>query len=80
MLEYLEGLGADHRLTIDEESRGALHAKRLGGLRILLDQGGVLSRIQAVIECLCIETDLLGKLLQVILAERALVFTSLTFI
>jgi hypothetical protein len=49
----------------------------LRDLHILLDLGCVLSRVQTIIELICVKTQLDCKAFKVIFAQRSLVFTIL---
>jgi len=80
LLEHFKGLCTDYRLTVDEKRWSALDTKRLSGLGVFPYQGSVFSRIETLIKHLSIKTDFLGKPLQVVFAERALIFTRLTVI
>jgi hypothetical protein len=76
-LEFFERLGAENALAVNNESRGALHAQLRAGSRIALHLGGILARIQALIEFCSIQAQLCGKTFQVIFAECALVLAIL---
>jgi len=77
LLEHLKGLCADNTLTIEDEGRRALHTQGLCPGGFLLDNSGVFARVQAFVERLCIQAQLNGKGFQIVLVERAPVFSVL---
>ncbi len=77
LLEGLKWLAAHQRSSIDHKAWCALHANLPGETGLLLDNLSVFSSIQAIIECLCVQSQLLGEFLEIVLAESTLVLTVL---
>ena len=77
LLEIFERLGTDDGRTVDNKGRCALYAQLLGYLRFLLDKFRVLPRIQALVELIFVQSQLRCKLLEIVLVERAAIFTIL---
>lgn len=76
-LEGVEGLSANYRAAVNRKERCAPNPDGRAYTGHLLDQAGVLARIQALVERCCIQAERGGELFQVILAKRAPVFSIL---
>jgi len=77
LLEGIKALGTDQGLAIDGEGGRGLHSQLLANCVLFGDKLGVLTRIKACIESLGIQLHISRKFLQVILAERTLILTTL---
>lgn len=77
LLENVEGLSADQRLPVDGKGGRALHADLPGDLRHLLNGLGVFAGVHTLVEGLGIQTHILSKRFQVVLAEGALILAVL---
>ena len=63
LFEYIERLGADQGLTIDQKAGSAADAQSLSRLGFFLYKRGIFSRIQAFVEGLLIQSQFSGKAL-----------------
>jgi hypothetical protein len=61
-LEGVEGLSANHRAAIDCKERGTPYPDGRAEAGHLLDQAGVLTRIQALVEGSCVQAQRGGEL------------------
>ena len=77
LLEGFKWLTAHQRSSVDHKAWSALHANLPGETGLLLDSLSVFTSIQAIIECLCVQSHLLGEFLEIVLAEGTLVLTVL---
>ena len=77
MLECVEGLSPNHSLTIDRECGCGLHAQLAADGGLILNKLGVFTRVEAGIKFLSVQAHVGGELLQVVLAESALVLSIL---
>jgi len=77
LFEGIKALGADQCLAIDGEGRRGLHSQLPANISLFCDELGVLTGIKACIESLGIQLHISRKFLQVILAERTLILTTL---
>lgn len=80
LLKTFEGLGAYDRRPVDNKARRALHTQLLRHLCFLLDNFRIFSGVQALVELVFIQSYLGCKLLEIVLAERATIFTILVFV
>jgi hypothetical protein len=77
LFEVIKRLRPDHTLTIDGEGGGTLNLQLVANTGLVLDELGIFTRVQAVVESLGIQTHVGSERLQVILAECTLVLTTL---
>ena len=69
MLEDLKRLGAYQGLAVDEKTGCAAHAQGTGGICLSLDESGVFTQIEAVVECSSVQPELLGEAFQIFFVE-----------
>src|SRR5436190_10097490 len=73
LLHLLVRLGAVDEHAVDEERGGAVDARGASGLQVLLDQGLLLSAVQALVELRGVDAHRLRVALQVVDTELALI-------
>ena len=73
LLEDFVGLRPDDGPPVDHKSWRALYPNGVGCLRQILYHLGVFARIQALIEGICVQLQVGGKLLQFVFGKGALV-------
>ncbi len=76
-LEGVKGLRPNHGLPIDRKGGRRLHAQLPADGGLVLDELGVLARIEAGIKFRGIQSHISSEFLQVVLTEGALVFAIL---
>jgi len=76
-LKFFIGARPTKTLAVEGECWCGRNTKLMGDIRLVFDQLGILSRIQAAVECLGIQSQIGCKRLEIILGKGTLVFSTL---
>jgi hypothetical protein len=77
LLEGCKWLTANQGSPIDHKARSALHTDLPGETGLLLDGLSILARVQTIVEGFRVQSQLLGKFLEIVFTESTLIFAML---